>query len=72
MRKDAKLLPPDPDNQNLAAFMNETGSDNEDALCDLLCDLMHLCDRKPVLGTFAVQLQRAQDHYEAETGSEEG
>ena len=50
-------LPADPDGQNneralwadhaLRAFMAETGTDYEDALCDLLCDLMHLSDRTP-------------------------
>ena len=51
-------LPPDPDGKNndraawakvaLDAFMKETGTDLEDALCDLLCDLMHLSDREPL------------------------
>jgi hypothetical protein len=69
-------LPPDPDGQNndralwadhaLRAFMAETGTDYEDALCDLLCDLMHLSDRAPF--DFDAALQHARDHYLAETG----
>jgi hypothetical protein len=68
-------LPPDPDGQNndralwadhaLRAFMAETGTDYEDALCDLLCDLMHLSDRAPF--DFDAALVRARDHYLAET-----
>jgi len=48
-------LPPHPENMNdhrvkwaaaaLRCFQRETGTDNEDALTDLLCDLMHWCDR---------------------------
>lgn len=70
-------LPPDPDSQNddraawarhaLTAFRRLTGTDREDALCDLLCDLMHLCDRDKRLGEFTAQLERAREHYEAET-----
>lgn len=68
-------LPADPDGQNneralwadhaLRAFMAETGTDYEDALCDLLCDLMHLSDRTPF--DFEAALQHARDHYLAET-----
>ncbi len=71
-----KALPPDPDGQNndraawakvaLDAFMKETGTDLEDSLCDLLCNLMHLSDRVPF--DFDAALQHARDHYLAETG----
>ena len=71
-------LPPNPDGQNneraswadhaLRAFMAETGTDYEDALCDLLCDLMHLSDRAPF--DFEAALVRARDHYLAETEPE--
>lgn len=69
-------LPPDPDGKNhdraawakvaLDAFMRETGTDLEDALCDLLCDLMHLSNRVPF--DFEAALQHARNHYLAETG----
>jgi len=69
-------LPPDPDGKNneraawadhaLRAFMAETGTDLEDSLCDLLCDLMHLSDRVPF--DFEAALIHAKDLYLAETG----
>ena len=69
-------LPSDPDGKNndraawakiaLDAFMKETRTDLEDALCDLLCDLMHLSDREPF--DFEAALRHAQDLYLAETG----
>lgn len=37
---------------------------------DLLCDLMHLCDRDGL--DFAALLERAQTHYAAEVADEEG
>ncbi len=49
-----KKLPPDPENMNgdraewaaaLRAFEAVTGADYEEALGDLLCDLMHWSDR---------------------------
>ena len=70
-------LPPDMDGLNgeragwaraaLEAFVAKTGVDLEDALGDLLADLMHLSDREPF--DFAAALERARDHYTAETGS---
>jgi hypothetical protein len=71
-----KQLPPDPDNQNddraawaaaaLTAFRGETGADEEEALGDLLADLMHWSDRNNF--DFESALFRARGHYEAETG----
>jgi hypothetical protein len=71
----AKQLPPDPDGQNddrsswaeaaLQSFMDCTGSDQEDALSDLLADLRHWCDRNN--DDFDAALERARGHYEAET-----
>ncbi|MBI1347071.1 hypothetical protein GC163_12365 [bacterium] len=71
-------LPPDPDNMNssradwaavaLRAFMERTGADQEDALGDLLGDLMHWADRNNF--DFDMALDRARWHYEAETGGE--
>ena len=68
-------LPPDPENRNeeranwaksaLLTFQHETGVDGDDALADLLCDLMHLADRKG--WHLAAEMERAQAHYEAET-----
>jgi hypothetical protein len=74
--KESQPLPPDPDGRNhdraawakvaLDAFMRETGTDLEDALYDLLCDLMHLSDRVPF--DFEAALIHAKDLYLAETG----
>lgn len=69
----------DPDNQNddraawaaaaLQAFVQVTGTEGPDAMADLLCDLMHLCDRAPY--NFAAELQRAYGNYIAETARPE-
>jgi len=71
-------LPRDPEGMNekrtawaglaIAAFRDATGTDPEDALPDLLADLMHWCDRN---GTdFDAALERGRYHYEAETTEE--
>jgi hypothetical protein len=70
-------LPPDIDGRNgeraewaelaIVAFEERTGIDREDAVADLLCDLMHFCDRHDGFD-FAADLNRAQGHYAAETG----
>ena len=70
-------LPPDVDGMNhrrarwartaLQEFMAQTGVDYEDALGDLLADLMHLSDREPF--DFEAGLDRARGHYAAETGA---
>ena len=46
------------------AFVADTGTDEEDALCDLLCDLMHLADFEG--WDFSSECGRALLHYEAE------
>ena len=71
----SKPIPPDPDGMNtdralwaeeaVNTFMRTTGSDREDAVCDLLADIMHLCDRRGQ--DFNAELERARGHYEAET-----
>lgn len=71
-------LPPDPENMNderarwaasaLRAFRRATGADAEEALSDLLSDLMHWSDRN--VFDFEAALDRARMHYEAETASE--
>lgn len=68
-------LPPDPDEMNDAraewagaaveAFQQQTGTDLPDALCDLLGDLMHWCDRNGQ--HFNAELSRAIGHYREET-----
>jgi hypothetical protein len=73
-----RRLPPDPEGMNderaswadevLQRFRALTGTDYEDALGDLLCDLMHWSDRNNF--DFGLALQRAEGHYEAETGSD--
>ena len=74
-----KMLPPNPDGMNddrsawaqtaLAAFRLVTGTDEGDALADLLADLMHWSDRSGF--SFAAALDRARCHYEAETTRED-
>ncbi|MCX6917631.1 MAG: hypothetical protein NT167_32120 [Verrucomicrobia bacterium] len=72
-----KALPPDPEKRNesrarsadtvLEMFQWQTGADIEDALSDLLANLMHWCDR---FGQdFQKELHRAQNHYREETAS---
>ncbi len=71
-------LPPGPDGKNddraawagsaLTAFMQVTGTDLEDALGDLLADLMHWSDRNNY--QFDAALDRARSHYDAETVGE--
>jgi hypothetical protein len=72
-------LPPDLEGMNdsrarwaeiaVAAFIHATGTDREDALPELLCDLMHWCDRNEY--DFEIALDRARWHYEAETAKED-
>jgi hypothetical protein len=72
-------LPPDPEGMNdrratwaagaVAGFRSATGTDEEDAVCDLLADLMHWCDRSGQ--GFGRELARATDHYQAETLGDE-
>ena len=70
-----RRLPPDPEKMNddraewaaaaLRAFQCWTGTDYNDALTDLLGDLMHWCDRNSA--EFDSALSMARMHYEAET-----
>lgn len=72
-------LPPDPERMNgrraawagraVAEFQHATGTDDEDALSDLLADLMHWADRNNY--DFDAALLRGRDHYAAETAAEE-
>ena len=74
-RNTGKLLPPDPDEMNerraawadaaIRAFRREVRTDIEDAVCDLLTDLMHWCDQNNQ--RFNIQLGRARTHYMYET-----
>jgi len=73
-------LPPDPGGLNdlraaeakeaIKAFRNVCVVDKQDALGDLLTNLMHLCDRDPQLGNFDAALNWAYHSYKAETGTE--
>lgn len=77
--KNFRKLPPDPEGMNdkraawagvaLKAFCTETGADLEEALGDLLTDLMHWADRNSF--DMDAALERARSHYEAETGKED-
>jgi hypothetical protein len=68
-------LPPDPDGENdtraawadaaLQTFMNDCCTDREDAVCDLVCDLHHWCDRNGL--DFYFELRRSEKHYAEET-----
>lgn len=74
----AKELPPDPDGENdnralwaekaLLAFRKITGTEAEDAVSDLLCNLMHFCDRDGQ--NFRREFERSQRHYTDETAKE--
>ncbi len=69
-----KPVPPDPDEQNedrsywaqtaVTAFQKICRTDDEDALCDLLCDLAHWADRNDM--SLPSELRRAMMHYEEE------
>jgi hypothetical protein len=48
----------------LSVFIQHTGCDREDALGDLLCDLMHWSEQNDF--DFDLALDRAQGHFEAE------
>jgi hypothetical protein len=73
--KPKTTIPADPEKMNeeraewaaaaLRHFQCTTGADYEDALGDLLCDLMHWADRTKF--DFDAALVRARMHYEAET-----
>jgi len=75
-----KNLPPDPDNMNcnrarwagaaLSAFETAVGDKNGASICDLLCNLMHWCDRNNK--TFDDELLIARKYYEDETSTDEG
>lgn len=72
-------LPPDPEGMNdnrakwaaaaVRQFQSETGTEFDNALADLLCDLMHFADRTAL--DFDHELERARMHYVAETAPEE-
>ena len=75
--KPPQSLPQDPDRLNahralwaaaaLAELRRQTGADLEDAVSDLLADLMHWCDR---FGQeFPKELRRALNHYQEETAA---
>lgn len=52
----------------IAAFQGETGTDDCDAICDLIADLAHLCDREPErYGNMAQAIRRAAMYYDEET-----
>src|SRR5262245_47782084 len=73
-----RTLPPDPEGMNdrraewaakaMSTFTETTGTDLEDSLGDLLCDLMHWADRNDF--DFHLALDRARWHYDVETGGD--
>lgn len=68
-------LPADPEGMNdqraawaaasIRCFQKQTGTDRDTALLDLLCDLMHFCDRNGF--DFDHELARGRLHYKEET-----
>lgn len=70
-----QFLPPDPDEMNneradwadsaICDFVNNTGTDHEDVLADLLDALMHWCDRNGF--DFDKELMRGRGMYDNET-----
>lgn len=76
-------IPPDPEGMNdrraqwakdaITHFQDATGADLGDALADLLCDVMHLCDREArkddwqAIQHFEDALERARRCYREET-----
>ena len=72
-------LPPDPEGMNdnrakwarsaVRRFQRQTGTDRGTAVSDLLCDLMHFCDREGF--DFRAELETATMHYKAETSEVE-
>jgi len=46
-------------------FAQETNTDDEDALCDLLCNLLHYANCYEI--NFATELRKACNHFAAET-----
>lgn len=52
----------------LQHFQNEVHTDDEDAVADLLSDMMHFCDRSTL--NFEHELQRARGMYHDETTEE--
>lgn len=75
--RQTKPLPLDPERTNdqradwadavLWQFQRLTGADTEDAVSDLLADLLHWCDRHGQ--DFDSELRRARNHYNSETNS---
>lgn len=71
-------LPADPEGMNderanwaehaIQKFIEITGTDKEDALTDLLANLMHWADRNGA--DFKQALMMAEMHYEAETSDD--
>lgn len=53
----------------LERFQDKTQTDDEDALADLLCDLMHLADRDGL--DFDNELNRARNNHTEEVAEEE-
>jgi len=77
---DAVEIPPDPDGQNgdradwagaaIEEFRGQTGTDEEDAVCDLIADLHHWADRHGM--NWEDEVKRGDGHYWAETQKEGG
>lgn len=56
----------------LNLFQHDTGTDNEDAIADLVCNLMHLCKFEPdKYGDFEEQMERGKRNFEGEVNDDE-
>lgn len=72
-----RALPHDPDCENdmraararkvIVAYYQQTGEKRKDAVGDLLCDLMHLCDRDHRFRSFEKSLRLAEQRCREET-----
>jgi len=70
-------IPPDVDGMNddrsywakkaIEAFQEATRAENETVIGDLICDLAHLCDRQPEMGSMAHHIRNAIGNYLEET-----
>lgn len=76
---DQRKLPPDPEGLNdvrsetgrkaLYAFCKATSTDIEDAVADLIANIMHACDRHSELGDFVTCFARSERQYLEEIGA---
>lgn len=57
--------------KSIKFFMELTGTDEEDAVSDFLCDLMHYCESRKEGADFTDELARATAHFDYELTEDE-